>query len=55
VRAAGSAQYLRPYEADPARSERLGDAHGGSRGDDGRGDDTMPMPTLGIWGDAPKG
>ena len=43
VRALGSAQYLRPYEA----------GQGGARGDDGRGGDAMP--TLGIWGDAPKG
>jgi hypothetical protein len=43
VRAVGSAQYLRPYEAGQS----------GARGDDGCGDDAMP--TLGTWGDAPKG
>lgn len=43
VRAAVSAQFLRPYEAGQS----------GARGGHGLGDDAMP--TLGIWGDTPTG
>ena len=48
VRAAVSAQFLRPYEAGQS----------GARGDDGRGGHGLgddAMPTLGIWGDTPTG
>lgn len=48
VRAVGSPQYLRPYQAaDAGRSERRTDSLNATRGADA-------MPTLGIWGDAPE-